>query len=72
MVINQPYNVYEWLNDPFKSVSFDEIRSEYISIHLSGGSLCFSPNNMKIGFDMTKKIGSFWSIILSENDEHLM
>ena len=43
-----------------------------MNCHLKGQNLCFSPNNMKIGFDMTKKIGSFWSIILSENDEHLM
>ena len=41
-------NVYEWHLD-YKSLSFNKLRSEYISFHLKKGAPAFSPNNLKIG-----------------------
>lgn len=39
--------VSKWEND-FRSASFNELRGEFLSVHLRGGaSLCFSPNNLK-------------------------
>jgi hypothetical protein len=64
--------VYEW-EDSFKAVKFYEIRSEYMSCHLAKDSLCFSPNNMKMGIDLKRKeILSFWSVILQEDGNHFV
>jgi len=59
-----PKGAYEY-PDPYKGLSFTGLRSEYMSVHLGPqGSLCFSPNNMKMMIDMKCPLISFWTIIL--------
>ncbi|CAD8062873.1 unnamed protein product [Paramecium primaurelia] len=57
--------------DPHKGLSFKGLRSEYMSVHLGQqGSLCFSPNNMKMMVDMKCPLISFWTVILQEDGIH--
>ncbi|CAD8082044.1 unnamed protein product [Paramecium primaurelia] len=65
-----PKGVYEY-PDPYKGLSFTGLRSEYMSVHLGPqGSLCFSPNNMKMMVDMKCPLISFWTVILQEDGIH--
>ncbi|CAD8127838.1 unnamed protein product [Paramecium sonneborni] len=65
-----PKGVFEY-PDPYKGLSFKGLRSEYMSVHLGPqGSLCFSPNNMKLMVDMKCPLISFWTVILQENGIH--
>jgi hypothetical protein len=42
-----------------------------MSTHLNKGSLCLSPNNMKIEvFEDGFLINHFWSVVLLENGNH--
>lgn len=42
-----------------------------MSVHLGPqGSLCFSPNNMKVMVDMKIPLVSFWTIILQDDGIH--
>jgi hypothetical protein len=53
--IKNSAGVDKWTVDT-KNLNVNEIRSEYMSIHMKGPSLCFSPNNMKIEFDTNCKL----------------
>ncbi|CAD8199154.1 unnamed protein product [Paramecium octaurelia] len=65
-----PKGVFEY-SDPYKGLSFTGLRSEYMSVHLGPqGSLCFSPNNMKMMVDMKRPLISFWTVILQEDGIH--
>lgn len=44
------------------ALAFNELRSEYLSIHLKSNDLCFSPNNMKFSIDNNGALNHFWSV----------
>ncbi|KAL4499284.1 hypothetical protein ABPG72_006870 [Tetrahymena utriculariae] len=50
-----------------RSISFNSIRSEYLSVHMKGPSLCFSPNNMKFEMNPEQDIVHFFSFVLTED-----
>ncbi|KAL4454601.1 hypothetical protein ABPG74_021806 [Tetrahymena malaccensis] len=50
-----------------KSISFNSLRSEYLSVHMKGPSLCFSPNNMKFEMDPEQDIVHFFTFVLTED-----
>ncbi len=65
--------VYEFIDSEkskskyFSGLKANAFRVEYSSAHLGkGGTLCFSPNNMKIILDRNKPISFFWTIVLDE------
>lgn len=59
------------LDDQFKGVLFNQIRSEYLSCHISGSGLMFSPNNMKFALlDKDVDLIHFYVVILSEMNFH--
>lgn len=49
-----------------KGINFNELRSEYMSIHLRQESLCFSPNNMRIYIKNEYLINHFWGVFLDD------
>ena len=56
----------------FKSINFNELRSEYLSVHSKFDSLCFSPNNMRFIVNQKYIISHFYSVFLGEIDQHLI
>lgn len=68
--IQNSCGVSEWTKDT-KNISFNKIRSEYLSCHLfKGQSLCFSPNNMKFEVNKEQELIHFWSVQLMEDNFH--
>jgi hypothetical protein len=63
-------NVYEWKRD-YKSISFNQIRSEYLSFHLKKGAPAFSPNNFKIGLKEKADYIHFFTITLTEEEYYV-
>lgn len=55
-----------WTKD-FRSVSFGELRSEFLAVHFGGASLCFSPNNLKFELNPDVDISHFYSFVLTED-----
>ena len=61
-----------WKQD-FRSVSFEELRMEFLAVHLKGGvSLCFSPNNLKFELDPEEDISHFFSLALSTDGFYIV
>ena len=56
-----------WTND-YKSLNFNSLRSEYLSIHLKQGAPAFSPNNFKIGLPDKQPWVSFFTVVLLEEE----
>ena len=55
-----------------KGINFGSLRSEYLSTHVIQGSLCLSPNNMRIHIDDTNVLSHFWSVYLQPDNEHMV
>ena len=47
-------------------VRFDQLRAEYISMHMKQGCLSISPNNHKVLISPNFDINKFWTISLSD------
>ena len=56
-------------NDKF-SISINDLRIEYSSLHLKKGSLAFSPNNLKFIFDNNKPLSHFYLIMNDKENEY--
>lgn len=67
-----PISGIEESDDSPRAVNFEFLRSEYLSVHLKGPSLCFSPNNMKFLMDNTLPISHFFSLVLKEDGMHYL
>ena len=56
-------------NDKF-SISINDLRIEYSSLHLKKGSLAFSPNNLKFILDNNKPLSHFYLIMNDKENEY--
>jgi hypothetical protein len=52
------------------SISINDLRIEYSSLHLKKGSLAFSPNNLKFVLDNTKPLSQFYLIMNDKDNEY--
>ena len=52
------------------SISINDLRIEYSSLHLKKGSLAFSPNNLKFILDNTKPLSQFYLIMNDKDNEY--
>lgn len=69
--IEKSCGVQMYLTDN-KGINFGSFRSEYLSTHLIQGSLCLSPNNMRIILDSNQILSHFWSVYLKTKQEHMV
>ena len=51
------------------SISINDLRNEYSSLHLKKGSLAFSPNNLKFKLNVNKPLSHFYLIMNNNEDE---
>ena len=51
------------------SISIDDLRNEYSSLHLKKGSLAFSPNNLKFKLNTNKPLSHFYLIMNDKENE---
>jgi len=51
------------------SISINDLRNEYSSLHLKKGSLAFSPNNLKFKLNVSKPLSHFYLIMNNKEDE---
>ena len=63
-------NDIDYFNNDKFSISINDLRIEYSSLHLKKGSLAFSPNNLKFVLDNTKPLSQFYLIMNDKYNEY--
>ena len=63
-------NDIDYFNNDKFSISINDLRIEYSSLHLKKGSLAFSPNNLKFILDNTKPLSQFYLIMNDKDNEY--